>query len=812
MNLNDSTLNKPDESCLSSSELKNLEKSFKKEFAKLFKERKLSLEEYELLEKFLYSKRLSKEVLKKIYLINNSVRYYVTGRRIITLLSKLNSNDIFYSKSIVVLTILREWHGILELCCVSNINENEVQNSLEKTFNILEKYNVPIKFRLYLIDDFMSKDYFYDKKDTMLNKAIDKLIALYKNEISQHLKELSQEGRMFILEYIWKEKSEENLYILMNNFGDSSKQVRNKIVNLLKDDHEYFKYIKGKLLSKNPLEREVAINIMLKWKTKESLEALKNISKIEKQQKLSNLIIGALKETSTLIEETLPIKDLIKHLLFISKSKKCTLNWIDFSSMPKVRFSSNEEEDYCENKYLQSLLLCYSSTNLIGISKDGSRLAEKLNKSDLAMFSNKLIDLFITDKIMPDRKWVLAFSCIYGDKKTIKKIKKYIEIWSNELRWNLMKDAIFSLMLSKSVEAFIIVDNIEKKCKYKQVKKAAHDSWEFAAKEMNVSKEVLFDLSVPNFNFNKDNKRTFDYGTRKFDVILNDKLTLEVYECYKKRKLKTLPAVSKNDDLEKAHKSYKDFKILKKQILGIIEIQSVRLEEALKSGRKWTKNLWIKIFEYNPIMRALGKGLIWGIYYKDELKYAYSSIDTSVNELITEEDSINYNIGLVHPIELTTAEINYWKDKLNSNKINPFINQLNRSIFKADESEQGLYKKEFDLVKKDYKSFIKDMSALRWEKGKISEGRYNSLYKKYDHYDIAIELNFNGPYLDNTIEIKEVKFYKINTDTCHENIYDNIVKENLLQLKCVPKRIFCEALNEINFIIDGQNILENLKV
>lgn len=812
MNLNDCTLNKPDESCLPSSELKNLEKSCKKEFAKLFKERKLTLEECELIEKFLYSKRMSKEVLGRIYLINNSVRYCVTGRRIITLLSKLKGKHILYEKGIVILAILREWHGILELCFLYDTSENEIKNSFEDIFNILEKYNVPMNFRLNLIDDFMSKDYHYDKKSGMLDKVISKLIISYKNEVAQYIKELSPETRIFLLEYIWKEKSIENIHVIMDNFGDSSKQVRNKIVDLLKEDYEYFEIIKDKLSSKNSLQREVAINVMLQWKTKESLEALKNISKTEKQQKLSNIIIGALKETSNLIEESLPIKDLIKHLLSISKSKKSTLGWIDFSSMPKIRFNSDvndniDKEMYCDSNYIKSLLLCYSSTNLIGLSKDGSRLAERLNKEDLSDFSNKLLELYLNDKITQDRKWVLAFACIYGNRKTIKKIQNHIESWADELRWNLVRDAIFSLMLSRRTQAFIIVDNLEKKCKYKQVKKSAHESWEFASKEMNISKEILFDMAVPNLHFNKENKRVFDYGTKKFDVVLNNELNLEVYEYDKKRKLKSLPTVSKNDD-EKAHKSYKDFKILKKQLSSIIEIQSFRLEEALKSGRKWTRDLWIRIFENNPIMNRLGKGLIWGVYDNDDnLKYVYSAAEVPLNDFM-KEDYNDYTIGIVHPLELTSVEINEWNEKLKSKGIVRFINQFNRRIFKADEYEEENFKKEFDLIKKDYIYFIRNMINLGWEKGKISEGRYNSLYKKCSYYNIVLELNFNGPYLDNSIEIKNLKFYKAKIDVCNENIYEDILEDNILKLKSVPKRIFSEALNEINSIIDLENIFE----
>ena len=64
---------------------------------------------------------------------------------------------------------------------------------------------------------------------------------------------------------------------------------------------------------------------------------------------------------------------------------------------------------------------------------------------------------------------------------------------------------------------------------------------------MGMDREELSDKIVPSLGFDKNGERIFDYGTRKFKVILTPSLEIEVYD-EKDKKLKNLPAPGKRDD------------------------------------------------------------------------------------------------------------------------------------------------------------------------------------------------------------------------------------------------------------------------
>lgn len=90
-------------------------------------------------------------------------------------------------------------------------------------------------------------------------------------------------------------------------------------------------------------------------------------------------------------------------------------------------------------------------------------------------------------------------------------------------------------------------------------------------------------------------ERIFDYGDRKFIASLTPELTLEITDESGK-KLKSLPAPAKKDDEVKAKEASAEFKNLKKQLKTVANIQAIRLEMALSSNRKWTKESWIRLF------------------------------------------------------------------------------------------------------------------------------------------------------------------------------------------------------------------------
>ena len=122
-----------------------------------------------------------------------------------------------------------------------------------------------------------------------------------------------------------------------------------------------------------------------------------------------------------------------------------------------------------------------------------------------------------------------------------------------------------ALALNPSPRALLLVDDIARKFKHKQVKNGALRALDDAAKALGISREELDDRIVPDLGFDAHMQRTVDYGARVFRVTLTPSLDLEVFDENGK-KLKNLPAPGKKDDEEKAAEAYAAFKEMKKQV------------------------------------------------------------------------------------------------------------------------------------------------------------------------------------------------------------------------------------------------------
>ena len=100
------------------------------------------------------------------------------------------------------------------------------------------------------------------------------------------------------------------------------------------------------------------------------------------------------------------------------------------------------------------------------------------------------------------------------------KLVHQINEWPKIARGAIAAEAVKALALNGSQTALLTVDGISRKFKFKQVKSAAGEALEYAAKELGISKEELSDKIVPDLGFDAEAKRTFNYGERNFVVYL----------------------------------------------------------------------------------------------------------------------------------------------------------------------------------------------------------------------------------------------------------------------------------------------------
>ena len=729
-------------------------------------------------------------------------------------LAELECNKV-YEKIIAILFTLNFGEVIGS---ISNVKDNKTNlECIVKNYNIAEKYNIAIIDRMKCIDLLVDSYSYTSTYKNMIDVVIKDLIKNHRTEVISNIKKMCPKGRGLYLSKIYMKQNEENAQIILDNFSDTSKVVKEQIIDIFKDSVKYLDKVILKLNAKKQSEREVAIRVLEKFidnnKVNEEekniiIENLNALLQIEKSQNNKELIIKILgiKKATEEVEE-LSNEDFIKKIL--KGNKKSSLKWLDFETLPKVRFKDSNE--ICSVEYLQAILICYSSLTKIGRSSDGERLAEKLEKFDFENLVNNIFDIWISNNAEVKKKYILSLVSRFGGEKAIVKLNSKINDWAKNSRGALACEAVYALALNGSNSALLIADGISRKFKYNSVKTAAGQALDFAAKELGVDREELSDKIVSTLDFDKNGQRIFDYGTRKFIVNLTPSLEIEVFDENNK-KLKNLPKPAKKDNEDMAKKSYDEFKVFKKQLKNTVSIQSSRLDLALSNNRRWTVDSWINLFVNNPIMHQFAIGLIWGAYEEDILKETFrymedGTFNTKDEDEFTlledEESKKKIKIGLVHPLECSSEDIEEWKNQLEDYEIIQPIEQLNRRVFLVSEEQKEMTEDETYAGKIiSGLSLSSKLLKLGWYRGNIYDaGGYSEFYKFNKELNIYAEINFEGSsvgyeYDDTTMFT--VKFYNVDSEDKILNYYSNKTDKYLMKLKDVPEKLYSEIMYNVD--------------
>lgn len=437
------------------------------------------------------------------------------------------------------------------------------------------------------------------------------------------------------------------------------------------------------------------------------------------------------------------------------------MSWAYESPFPTVHKTDKTE---ATEEFMQAILVDYADLAVPGVSKNAPKLAAELNPRELSAYMSQLFDKWLESGAEAKKKWVLYAVSIHGGDEIIPALYHQIQEWPKNSRGAMAAEAVKALALNGGPTALLLVDQISRKFKFRQVKNAAADALSFAASELGISREELEDRIVPDLGFGENLEQTFDYGTRSFRVALTSALELEVFDESGK-KLKNLPAPGKRDDEEKAAAANGAFKQLKKQLKTVATNQRLRLEQVMSNERVWKVEPWKELFVKNPIMHQFAIGLIWGRYEDGVLKETFRYMeDGSFNTVEEEEYELPENgiIGLVHPIELSGEILAAWKEQLSDYEIVQPIEQLERPIYQITDEEVT----EKEMIRFGGKvlnglSLSGKMLGQGWYRGSIEDaGCYYDFIKTDGPLDVMLE--YSGAsvgYENEDVTVYGVSFY-----------------------------------------------------
>lgn len=584
---------------------------------------------------------------------------------------------------------------------------------------------------------------------------------------------------------------------------DGSEQVQKQLLEIIKKHPEWESDILALLTSKKLKARAFAVMVLGEWQQVSYLEEAKAALGREKNKKLAaqlQMLVEELENTGTKeSQQGQPYKAQKQLAAEIFKgSRKRKVEWVQDMEFPMVHFQGDMpsdsqpfiEQEAASPEYMLSILTAYADMEVLGINQDAKKLSTPLVPQELAAYVHTLYDGWIAAGAEAKKRWVLYAAAVHGGTELIPVLHKQIKDWTEHSRGAIAAEAVRALALNGSSQALLLIDQMSRKFKSNQVKNAAKAALSDAAAALGISREELEDRIVPNFGFDAQMERVFDYGTRTFTVRLNLALEMEIYDGNGKQ-IKSLPASGKQDNTEKANQALEEFKQMKRQLKTVVSSQKLRLEQALRMSRFWQGSDWKKLFVENPIMHQFAVCLIWGRYEGAQLKDTFRYMeDGSFNTVDEEEYTFpeNGSIGLVHPLELSEEELSAWKEQLSDYEIAQPIKQLGRPVYRITEEEKAAQMlTRFEGEELGGMFLSRKLLSQGWVRGEILDAGF---FRNYYHSDsdFGAELTFSGcsvGYENEKVAIEGLYFYQV------------VDKESNKKEKCMPKKVSPRYFSEI---------------
>ena len=289
-------------------------------------------------------------------------------------------------------------------------------------------------------------------------------------------------------------------------------------------------------------------------------------------------------------------------------------------------------------------------------------------------------------------KWaILTLGWVGGD-NSARQLTPLVREWPGQSQHQRAKVGLEVLRLIGTDIALTMLNGIAQKLKFAALKARARELMDLIATDRGMTRPELEDRIVPDLDLDEKGERLFDYGPRQFRLVIGPDLKPRAKGPDDKVK-DSLPAPNAKDDAEKAELAKADWTAFTKTLKGVLELQRVRLEQAMVTMRRWAATDFETFLVRHPVMAHLTRRLVWGQYSSPTTVAATFRVTDEGEYADAGDKPVTLNaklpVGLVHPMQLGDAVRNAWGQVFGDYEIVPPFQQLGRPVFALDEKEKG---------------------------------------------------------------------------------------------------------------------------
>ena len=320
-----------------------------------------------------------------------------------------------------------------------------------------------------------------------------------------------------------------------------------------------------------------------------------------------------------------------------------------------------------------------------------AQVVEACDPTSLAEFGWALFEAWRKAGMPSKDGWALTALAAVGDDETVRRLSPIIRAWPGDGGHARAVTGLDVLAEIGTDVALMHLNGIAQKVKFSGLKARAKEKIELVAAKLGLTAEQLADRLVPDLGLAEDGTLVLDYGPRKFVVGFDEALRPTVSDEDGTRR-KALPKPGAKDDQDLATAAYQRFAGLKKDVRTLASDQIMRLERAMVSHRRWSREDFATYFSGHPLLWHVVRRLVWGVY--DSEGKLVGAFRLAEDRTLADVDDDTYTppegttVGVAHPIHLGDALAGWAEVFADYEILQPFP-QLGRPVLALTDEERG---------------------------------------------------------------------------------------------------------------------------
>ncbi|MNQ24336.1 hypothetical protein D3C85_375310 [compost metagenome] len=329
------------------------------------------------------------------------------------------------------------------------------------------------------------------------------------------------------------------------------------------------------------------------------------------------------------------------------------------------------------SEHAARVLLHLAATAEEGLPPLVDKLMAPIAAENRARLALALAEVWIASNGDPKLRWALKLLPGNADDRVVDQLVAAINAW-NKPRLQRAAAATEQLGEVDTLYALLRVQEIAESRKLKDmVVSSARQALRAAARRRQMSVPELFDELTPDFGLGEG--LTLTVGPNAYRVELQGDLSLRVVND-KGKAAKSIPAVKDVALKPEWEAASAKLKGLASNLKTVVKQQAPRMYAALVTGKRWPLARWQRLFVQHPLLRIVGRSLIWRAEEAPEL--ARSSFRLAEDfSLVDVEDEVlglpeGCSVSLWHPATAEASELEAWQAYFADYEMEPMVDQL----------------------------------------------------------------------------------------------------------------------------------------